>query len=268
MTEIFDNIHKIYQYSKPCEGLSDYVDFFSQSSGDSTFQNFGNERFTVKMFPSWTPTFWINLGSPYQLTLGEKCYDIPSGRDVLILRDTIAERHNLPSDNIFTVKFFPGGLEAVFGINQGTIAGKVIDLQTILPFKLLLAVRASLHFEERVSLLQNYFLQHAERQKVDNHYFSVVHKTIAIYENERLKAATATMAKEIGATDKTIYRYFNKVIGTSPKNYLGTLRARTALSDYVRNRKAFDPDMFGYYDMSHFYKETRKFTGKKLIEQL
>ena len=35
MTEIFDNIRKLYQFKAPCEGLVDHIDFFSESSLDA-----------------------------------------------------------------------------------------------------------------------------------------------------------------------------------------------------------------------------------------
>lgn len=90
MVEIFDNIGKIYQFSLPCEELASYIEFFSESSPDATYAFAGNTCFTVKMFASLTPTFWINLGTPYYLTLGNKRFLIPADKDILLTRDTIA----------------------------------------------------------------------------------------------------------------------------------------------------------------------------------
>ena len=42
-----------------------------------------------------------------------RMYKIYEGEDVLLLRDGYVCRYNQPDDYIFTVKFFPGGLEAV-----------------------------------------------------------------------------------------------------------------------------------------------------------
>ncbi|MBS1503041.1 MAG: helix-turn-helix domain-containing protein [Bacteroidetes bacterium] len=74
------------------------------------------------------------------------------------------------------------------------------------------------------------------------------------------------MAERMFVSSKTINRYFNRVVGISPKSYFSILRARTALTSYVIHKKDFNPYEFGYYDMSHFYKEVVGFTGKKLIE--
>jgi len=72
------------------------------------------------------------------------------------------------------------------------------------------------------------------------------------------------MAEKMFVTSKTINRYFNKVVGTSPKNYFSIMRARVALTAYVNQKDVFIPYDFGYYDMSHFYKDVVKFTGQKL----
>lgn len=266
MVEIFDNIHKIYQYKAPCAELADYIEFFSESSYEATGRYMANQGFTVKLFPSWTPTFWINLGSPYQLFLGQQRYAIQPEEDVLILRNTIVERHNLPTDHIFTVKFSPGGFEAIFGIPQTQLADKVVGLHHVLPFQLIQKVKRISLFEERMELLQNFFLNTYKETKGKSHYFNVVKKAIETYGSGNMEYSNGEIAKELFATNKTIYRYFNNVIGTTPKNYFSTLRARTALSDYVIDRKLFSPYDYGYYDMSHFYKDVVKFTGKKLIE--
>ncbi len=104
MVEIFENIRKIYTFSAPCAELAEHIDFFSESSIEATVQHVGNENFSVKMFPSWTPTFYINLGEPYEIAVSNKHYFVNADTDILILRNSIVERYNTPTDNIFTVK--------------------------------------------------------------------------------------------------------------------------------------------------------------------
>lgn len=70
MVEIFDNIRKIYTFTEACPELADHIEFFSESSVESTQKYIGNSNFSVKMFPSWTPTFYINLGAPYLIAVG------------------------------------------------------------------------------------------------------------------------------------------------------------------------------------------------------
>src|ERR1700759_2749089 len=115
MVEIFNNIRKIYTFQQPCCELADHVEFFSESSIEATREHISDKYFSVKMFASYTPTFYINLGSPYEIMVGGKRHFIAANEDIMILRNSIVERHNKPTDNIFTVKFFPGSLEVVLG---------------------------------------------------------------------------------------------------------------------------------------------------------
>lgn len=264
MVEIFDNIRKIYLFSPPCEELADHIEFFSESSADATQAFAGNVGFTVKMFPSWTPTFWINLGTPYYLTLGNKRHFIPPGRDILVIRDTIAERHNLPADHLFTIKFYPGGLEAVLGIDQSSLTGTLVHLQDVLPASFIQCIKKANGFEERKKLLEDFFLSQMKLKNPRAHYTELVRKTIATYETGSMQYNVDELSERLFITSKTINRYFNKVVGISPKNYLSIIRSRTALTAYVSDKKGFDPSFFGYYDMSHFYKEVIKFTGERM----
>ncbi|RYU94617.1 helix-turn-helix domain-containing protein [Emticicia agri] len=268
MVEIFDNIHKIYQYRSPCGELADYIEFFSESSPKATREHMADAPFKVRLFPSWTPTFWFNLGSPYQLLISNKQYSIQTDEDVLLLRDTIVERYNLPTDHIFTVKFSPGGFEAIFGIKQSFLGDKPVHLTTILPNQLIQKIKSVTDFEERVNLLQNFFLIMCKKHGHQKHEFRTVQKAIETYHISHMEYNSSEVAREIFATNKTIYRYFNQVVGTTPKNYFSTIRVRTALQNYVAKKPDFSPYDFGYYDMSHFYKDVVKFTGRKLIDNL
>lgn len=141
----------------PCDELAPHIEFFSESSLDRTWQYFRNEHFTVKMFASWTPTFYINLGAPYYIDLDNCRYLIKTDEDILILRNSTVQRYNQPTDNIFTVKFYPGGLEAILGINQLILINQVVNLRHLLPGPLLTAIKQPITFEERVALMENFF---------------------------------------------------------------------------------------------------------------
>lgn len=266
MTEIFDNIRKIYTFSKACPELADHIEFFSESSFEATKKHIADQHFSVKMFASWTPTFYINLGAPYTILIGDKQHFVEGERDILILRNPIVERYNTPSDNIFTVKFHPGGLEAVLGISQVKCIDKVIDLQSILPAKLLRAIKQPVTFWERCALMQQFLLgAFAKRTRAD-HYLHFVRDCIERYGQSDMQLNTSEMAEKMFITSKTINRYFNRVVGIPPKAYFSILRSRKALTSYVNQKPDFSPYDFGYYDMSHFYKEVINFTGRRLID--
>lgn len=264
MTEIFDNIRQIYQFCDPVGELGSYIEFFSESSPEATAWNSAGEKFEVRMFPSWTPTFWINLGVPYRLSAGGRSCRVGQEHDVVVLRDVTTTRHNLPTDHIFTVKFFPGGLEAILGINQAKLAGRVVALEGILPGSLLQTVKAAGSFEERMGLVQDFFRTALTRRTKKDHYLQMVEDCIGLYEAEGLRYNTGEIAERMFVSSRTINRYFHQAIGLSPKKYFSILRARTALTAYVADKSSFEPETFGYYDRSHFHKEIVTFTGQRL----
>jgi AraC-like DNA-binding protein len=260
--EIFENIRKVYEFKAPCQDLAAHIDFFSESSLDATRQYIAAGNFSIKMFPSWTPTFYINLGERYHITVGNRTYAVGEHQDIAILRNNIVERHNEPTDHIFTVKFYPGSLEAILDINQTGLIDRVTDLSALLPVRLLLSVKEASTFEERVTILEAWLLN--RYQNKNNNRLHFVREAIDNYLQGDLLPGMNELAERQFVSSKTFNRNFHRIIGTSPKNYFSVIRARTALSAYVLRDPLFTPTAFGYYDMSHFYKEVIAFTGQKL----
>jgi AraC-like DNA-binding protein len=262
MTEIFDDINKIYQFSKPCEKLAEYIEFFSESSFENTSQFIGRQPFSVRMFPSWTPTIWINLGAPYLLQMSGRTFPVQQDDDILVLRNVTVTRQNLPSDHIFTIKFFPGGLETILGINQPGLINRIVNVSDIMPGTLIQRIKKKSAFEGRMVLLEEFFIQQLKKQTAKDHYIKLVTDSIDFYCAPGMKYNTSEVAEKMFVTSKTINRYFNNIVGTSPKKYFSIIRARKALAFYRADKKTFDPGEYGYYDMSHFYKEVVNFTGR------
>jgi AraC-like DNA-binding protein len=267
MVEIFQNIRKRYQFIIPCEELVNAVEFYSQSVLDGSVQPIKDDISSVKMFPSWTPTFYINLGTPYAIDLKNSRYHVKAEEDVLILRNGEVTRHILPTDNIFTVKFNPGGLETILGLNQVPVIDQLIPLHHILPPKLLRKIKQPISFEERAAIMESYLLERCVRQSNPDHYVSMVNDCIGEYQAAGMRLNTAKVAERLFISSKTINRYFHRAIGTSPKNYFSILRGRNALTAFVNDKKNFIPMDYGYYDLSHFQKDMVNFTGQRLTKQ-
>lgn len=266
MVEIFQNIRKIYDFVKPCAELAEHIEFFAESSMERTRKYFFNEKFTVKMFASWTPTFYINLGAPYHINLEHQRYLVKADEDILILRNSVVERYNQPTDNIFTVKFYPGGLEAILGMSQLKIVDQLINLRHFLPGSLLDTMKQPINFEERIELIQDFLLNAYQKKIGKDHYLMMVNNAVREFQATGMQLNTSAVAERLFVTSKTINRYFHRVVGISPKSYFCILRARTALSAFIGNQGQFVPTNYGYYDMSHFYKEVVRFTGRKLTD--
>lgn len=267
MVEIFDNIRKLYQFRMPCAELAPYIEFFSETSPEAMRHHVGEAPFTVKMFPSYTPTIWLNLGTPYLLKTGQDIRQVGEDMDVLLLRSDIVERRNLPTDNIFTVKFNPGGFETVFGIPQTKIGHGVIHVNEIIPQTILRKLKRLDGFDSRLRFLENFLLDKLAATNTQIHYLQSVQEVIDAFSTSGMQLNNQELANRQHLTEKTMYRYFMQAIGTNPKNFFATLRARMALTDYVMNKEGFSATRYGYYDLSHFYKDVVKFTGRRLSAQ-
>ncbi|WP_090148954.1 AraC family transcriptional regulator [Dyadobacter soli] len=259
MKEIFDPIRNHYTFAQPCGELAKHIDFFSESIVNDS-------GFTVEMFPSWTPTIYINLGNPYQISLNTSIWNVHADADILVLRDVHTTRLNLPGDRIFTIKFKPGGLEAILAISQVQLKGKIIPLHHILPTHIIGQIRNGPTFAVRQKIAEEYLQNRYQERKTD-HYLTFVQDLTETYQETRLQFNVSQLAEKHFTTSKSINRYFHRVIGINPKGYFSILRARTALTAYM-TAEGFDPCEFGYYDSSHFYREVLKFTGSYLTESL
>ncbi len=263
MKEIFEPIRSLYHFDTPCEELLPYIEFFAESSPEQYNIWTGGTSFQIEMYPSWTPTMYINLGPRYRMTIGTKTYTIEEREDVLLLRDGYVCRYNQPDDYIFTVKFFPGGLEAVLGLSQLPLVGKVIRLQEILPTGLLKKVKSAGGFQERKMLLERFFIE-AKSSRTGDHYLDFVTDTIASRANGGLQFNVEQVAARRFVSSRTLNRYFHRVVGLSPKKYFSLVRARTALTAFIADSAQFNPERFSYHDKSHFYRDMMSFTGQRI----
>lgn len=266
MIEIFDDIRKLYRFKIPCEELVSYIEFFSETSSDATAEFITTETFTVKLFSSYTPTIWLNMGTPYNLKIGSNNFSIGRDTDIILLRNTIVERNNHRNDNIFTIKFHPGGFEAVFGISQQDIGDGIVNAGAFLPGRLILKLKKQGCLEERIELLETFFLAKLRAKFCNGYIYNKVQQAIALHTHADSYLSVKQLAGEIAVTEKSLCRYFNSIIGVSPKHYFSTVRARKALIAYASNKADFSPYNFGYCDMGHFRKDVLLFTSQKLSE--
>lgn len=265
MIEIFNNIRQLYRFYPPNQSFSPYIEFFSETDVEHSAFVIREEKFTVKLFPSFTPTIWMNLGSPYQLFNGNIPHQVDERTDVLVLRSQTIERKNAPSDNIFTIKFLPGGFEAIFGISQNKIAENVVSLSDLMPKQIINKIKGAPDFETRIKLWEDYL---TERKSIcaQNHYLHTVQKSTNVFLAAGMGLSLSQLADKVCMSERSMNRYFNEVVGTGPKNYFNTIKARTSITEFIKAPEDFSCNAYGYYDMSHFYRDAIRFTGTRLSQ--
>ncbi|MBP7556413.1 MAG: AraC family transcriptional regulator [Chitinophagaceae bacterium] len=266
VTEIFENLKRFFVFAHPSPGLDKYVEFFAESSASQFVSARDKDFFACRMFPSYTPTFFINLTGHYQLELDGEKFGIGAGQDILLLRDTSVQRINSPGDNIFTVKFHAGTLRQLFNIAPARLNGSFMTLDNFIPRGLLQAIREATGFAARVELMSDY-LKEKTHNSSGGLYGQLVDRALNEQQYPEDRSAVYEIAASLHVSSKTLTRYFVRELGVSPKKYFSVIRFRKALNDYLHNKPAFHPFDYGYYDHSHFSREVLQFTGKRLKQQ-
>jgi AraC-like DNA-binding protein len=267
MTELFHNIRSLYRFKAPCDELKNYIEFFSESCFESTKQIVNGRSFSIKMFKSWTPTFWINLGPSYNLVLDGFIHRIKANSAIAVSRAVTAERVNNPNDHLFTVKFYPGALKHLVSVDQTKLSSGLVKLNELLPDSLIQHIKSAECLEQRIYVMEQYLLQRMSSKKTTDHYSNLVTQTIGIYSENGMKFNVDELAFKTFTSSKTLRRYFERVIGIGPKQYFESIRLRTALSSFLGDRQRFDPVEYGYYDKSHFYRSVANFTGERIADR-
>lgn len=267
MTEIFDDIRKLYLFRTPCLELAEHIEFFSETSLEATSHYIREDKFSVKLFPSFTPTIWLNMGAPYQLLNNGKAIRVERSSDILVLRSTTLERENLPADNIFTIKFLPMGFEAIFGISQAEIGNGIVKADEILGADVIKKVKWLPTLKEKSLFLEKILIEKQEKNFKNKFYLEAIKKSIQLFSQGHMESRLNDLAYQLSVSEKTFYRYFQRAIGTNPKDFFLVTRCREALSVYKKNKNSFSPYDFGYYDSAHFSKEVKRFTGSNLSSQ-
>lgn len=266
MQEIFDPITSRYKFYTPCGGLAPFIEYFWESAFDEDNNPLKDALLTIKLFPSFTPTFLINLGDSYRFASGEHNYMPGPADHVLVRRNKIVEYRHTPGNKLFGVKFFAGGLQSLLNTSLPGTTDKALPLDQVISSRVIKKIKKAGCFEERVVILQEYLLNRCTTAAEDDRPFMFVQKVINEYHSSDMEFTNAEIAARLYTTPKTLCRNFTKLTGITPKNYFSIFRTRKALTGYVNDTTSFSPLDYGYYDMSHFYKDVIKFTGKKLAE--
>jgi AraC-like DNA-binding protein len=267
MTEIFDDIRKLYLFRAPRPELAEHIEFFSETSLEATSQYIKTDTFNVKLFPSFTPTVWLNMGNSYELVSEGKATRIEKSSDILVLRSTTLVRKNFSTDNIFTIKFLPMGFESIFGISQAEIGDGIVKADEILGASVIKKVKELDSLKERSLFLEKIFIEKLKRNFHQKLYVDSIKQGILLFSQNQMGLTLNDLASRLNVSEKTFYRYFQKAVGTNPKDFFLLTRCRLAISAYKKNKHAFSPYDFGYYDNAHFSKDVKRFTGSSLTSQ-
>ena len=185
----------------------------------------------------------FHLGDPF-LQSGERQ---PAAMLMGEIRRAVVIRPGARAD-VLGIRFRPGGASGFFGMPMRELCGVVAPLDDIVR-----GISAPVFdARDRVAAAQAML---ASRVKARDR---IVSGAISIIEERRGDVRISELASEIGTTERTLERSFDRHVGVSPKTFARIVRLQATL----RGEDA------GYYDDAHRLHEFRELAGVSRTEFL
>jgi AraC-like DNA-binding protein len=266
--EILDKEHfeKNYYRVSPPRSLAHLIDFYWQTKFDDLWNQHPN-GFSDALFPNIGYTYLINLGTPFIMQVGKKKFNMKT--DGFLPRHQNIECFHQPGNCLFGIKFKVSPIIFEKKINFSEYTEAIFPLSYLMEKQVLDNIKQAADFEERISLLNNYYTSIVKKFEG-----SVLPITIV---SEILDDCSSTMAfngpiEEMAAkysiSSRTLQRYFEKCTSLSTKKTLQILRIRKAVEQMALDPAHFDFTQYGYYDYSHFYKHLQQFLDKTVLQKI
>lgn len=178
-----------------------------------------------------------------------------------VLPDTLTMKENFTLIAYFLKPF---SLYTLFGVSAHELTDNPIDLHLLAPTKTLSLQEQLLHAEstqEMLTLLDDYIFTLTTTAKADVQLIGYATARIA---QSPFKDALVSVRNELGVTERTFQRIFEKDIGVSPNQYRRICQFNSAFWQ-LNKRKfhklteiAFEN---GYADQSHYIRAFKEFTN-------
>lgn len=161
----------------------------------------------------------------------------------------------------FSVKFKPGILQQLLQLDVRKLMNNHVNLDEHLPPSLIAAIEKAKDCTERISLIETYLIPkmgiiHTHKK------LKLVQQAIAMLTNTNEVIPIASICKQVAVSSATLTRYFNEILGLSPKQCFKILRFKNALQHYQAYGSGYIYDEIGYADFSHFVKDAKNLTNK------
>ena len=168
--------------------------------------------------------------------------------------------------SLFSILFKPQGLSMFFDIPVNELNNQNVPFRFI--FKTDTDELESQLFEEhtfpgRIRIVEHFLIRLLKRHGNKYNYERIEH-TINIINRSRGAVSIDFLASEACFGRKQFERVFSKYIGTSPKQFLRTIRLQHAIDLRSKDAAVNLTDLTysaGYYDQSHMINDFQKLTG-------
>jgi len=168
--------------------------------------------------------------------------------------------------SLISVLFKPHGLSVFFDIPLNEIYNQNVPFRYIFKhdaFELENKLCGSNSFAERIRIIEAYLLQILNK-RVKKYDFDRIERSIHLINRSRGVISIDHLASEVCYSRKQFERVFALYVGTSPKQFLKTIRFQNSINEKSRNMSANLTDLTyqcGYYDQSHMINDFQKLAG-------
>ncbi|NDV46338.1 AraC family transcriptional regulator [Paludibacter sp. 221] len=249
-----------YFVSKPSVALSQYVKGYWGMSSRGSFK----EPYNYRIVPSGIPELTFYFGHRPAAT--DKSFALEE--NTLICGHKKQYQDIVISDELemFSVLFQPQGLMAFFDIPLAEFYNRMMPLKYILrgdSDELEMRLNEAESFGERIVLIERFLLKRLEKSRKKYEYNRVNH-SIGLINNSKASVSIEQLASHACLSRKQLERVFSDYIGSTPKQFLKTVRFQSALAQKSLFKEknltelAYDA---GYYDQSHMINDFKILSG-------
>jgi len=168
---------------------------------------------------------------------------------------------------LISISFQPYGAKLFFDIPSNEFFDQNIPLKYILKdkaFELESELYQTKTFEEKIIIVEN-FLKHQLQKRIKEYEVKRIMKSVALINQSKGIIDIETLSSSVCLCRKQYERIFAEYIGSSPRQFLRTVRFQNNLQEKQRNKNIQLTDLaytYGYYDQSHMINDYKLLSGK------
>lgn len=261
-----DHFENNYHRIPPPAGLTSFIDFFWETKFGSLWKKYP-KGFSDAQFANIGYTYIINLGTPFVMQVKDK--KISMKTDGFLPRYNAIECFHKPGNHLFGIKFRISPVIFKKKVNFSEYKEYIYPLSYLLEQKIIAKVKKARSFEERVSLLSNYFLAELSQHEDSLQPATIVSQLLdRCFQQNEFTMSIEKMADQYKISTRTLQRYFEMCTGVSSKQALQVMRIRKATAHLVGSPHDLDLSIYGYYDHSHFYKHLKQFLERNTLKNI
>ncbi len=178
------------------------------------------------------------------------------------VKQIFLDDENTYSDDMFPiimVELMPMGLYKLFNIDMSLKEFKYQELEDELTVKYFSKLYQHNDYKKELEYLDNSL---EELMNAQNNFNLPIEEVVKkIYNDYNLELTVEDLLEEFDYSRSTLERYFKKMVGLTPKNFIFVTKFTNTLLDYIENKRTFHEIQYLYSDNSHMNAVFKKFLG-------